>query len=250
MAGLALPATVYAQEEGGQLWDVQVMSVQPADMMEFMATAGRVKAAAEAANLGAEYGWYLWVRGFDVAIASMAPNMATFDDPEAWMRAFQGTPGEAMVQEAMNKFMTQISIQSGEREALQEVPAWSYEPATPAFETPSFAYRHDFWIAPGKGDAFDQVARKIAAFSKANEGHYPVTAYRTRFGDTGRVTFLVFVDNWADFYGENSMERKIQGTPSAQEWEGILGELFDCLSAYEGSQMEYHAELSYTGPGM
>jgi hypothetical protein len=46
------------------------------------------------------------------------------------------------------------------------------------------------------------------------------------------------------------MEGQIAGTPAGEEWEGIIAELSDCLSAYESSQMQYYPQLSYTGPGM
>jgi hypothetical protein len=176
--------------------------------------------------------------------------MASFDDPEAWVRAFQGTAGEAMMQEAMGKFMTEISSTTSSREIWEHVEAWSYEPATPAFETPGFAYRHDFWVAPGMAEAFERVIGKIIAFNEANGAYYPVNGYRTLFGDAGRVSFFVFADNWGDFFGKNSMEGQIAGTPAGEEWEGIIAELSDCLSAYESSQMQYYPQLSYTGPGM
>ena len=90
LSGLTSPAM--AQEERGQLWDVQTISVRPDHIDEFMEAAGLLKAAAEAAKLSAEYGWHMWIQGFDVAIASMAPDMASFEDPafaqrhDFWMK--------------------------------------------------------------------------------------------------------------------------------------------------------------------
>jgi hypothetical protein len=71
-------------------------------------------------------------------------------------------------------------------------------------------------------EQFEKVARDISAFQAELAGPYPVNGYRIHFGDTGRVTFLVFSDGWGDFYGKNDME----------------------------ARMEYIADLSYPGPGM
>jgi len=248
LAGMTTPSM--AQEERGQLWDVQTITVRPDHMDEFMETVGMVKAAAAAANLPAEYGWHIWVQDFDVAIASMAPDMAAFDDPEAWMRAFQGTPGEAMMTEAMGKFMNEISSQSGLREVYEQVEAWSYVPANPTFEDAAHAERFDFWVKPGMQEQLEKVITDIMAFQAKLESPYPINGYRMHFGDTGRVTFLVMNDGWADYYGKNDMEAKMEATGTSAEWEAIMTEMRDCLSAFESSRMDYVADLSYTGPGM
>ncbi len=248
LLGLTTPAM--AQEERGQLWDVQTISVRPDHMDEFMETVGMIKAAAEAANLSAEYGWHVWVRDFDVTIASMANDMATFDDPEAWMRQFQGTAGEAMLTEAMGRFMDEISSQSGLREVYEQVEAWSYAPANPTFEVQSHAQRFDFWVKPGMQEQFEKVSKEIMAFQGALESPYPVNGYRMHFGDTGRVTFLIMNDGWADFYGKNDMEAKMEATGTAEKWGSIMSDFRDCITASESSQMDYIADLSYTGPGM
>jgi hypothetical protein len=233
----------------GQLWEVQTISVRPDQMDEFMETVGMVKAAAEAAQLPAKYGWNIWVKDFDVAIASMAPNMASFDDPEAWRRQFQGTPGEAMLNEAMGRMMTQIAAQPSLREVYEQVDSWSYVPAEVSFEEPSFAQRHDFWVKPGMGEAFEKVVKDIMAFQGEMKSPYPVYGYRMQFGDAGRVTFLVMNDGWADFYGKNDMEAKMEAAGTTAKWEGIMDALRDTITSYESSQMEYVADLSYSGLG-
>jgi hypothetical protein len=252
MTLMATPVALQAQSEAerGQLWDVQIIKVRPDHMDEFMGTAAMVKEAAEAANLDAKYAWYMWMQDFEVAIASPAPDMATFDDPTAWMRAFAGTPGEAMVTQAMNTFNNEIAAQPGTREVWEHVGAWSFAPAEPSFETPSYAERHDFWIKPGMAEAFDGVAKDIMAFFADMGGIYPINGYRIHFGDAGRVSFLVFNDGWGDFYGANSMEGALEATGKTAEWEALMTKLRDCITNSETSQMEHLAELTYTGPGM
>jgi len=65
------------------------------------------------------------------------------------MRAFQGTAGEEMMNEAMGRFMTEIAAQPSIREIYEQVEAWSYAPPDPTFENPAFAQRHGPGDLPG-----------------------------------------------------------------------------------------------------
>jgi hypothetical protein len=248
LAGLTSPTV--AQEERGQLWDVQTIKVRPDHMDEFMEAVGTIKAAAEAANLAPEWGWHVWTEDFDVHLASMASDMASFDDPEAWMRQFEGTPGQEMVAGAMTKLMTEIAAQPGNRELYEHMEAWSYAPEAPVYEQPAGAYRHDFWIKPGMAEAFEKVIKDIMAFQMENGAFYSVEGHRVHFGDAGKATFLVVHGGWADFYGKNSFEAQVEAAGKAAAWEEIMTALRDCITAYESSQMEYVPDLSYLGPGM
>jgi hypothetical protein len=250
MALLAMPTHSQAQEMTGQLWDIQTMKVSPHHMDEFMATAGKVAEAAKISELGSEWAWHMWTRNFEVAIASPIQNMAHFDDPEAWMREFAGTPGESMVNEAMNTIMTKISIVPASREVWEQVPEWSYAPANPSFETPAAAERHDFWIKAGMQEAFDGVAKDIIAFFADMGGQFPVNGYRVHFGDVGRVSFIVFVDDLGNLYGENSLENAVAAMGKTAEWEAIMTRMRDCVTESDKSQMTYLPEISYTGAEM
>lgn len=99
-------------------------------------------------------------------------------------------------------------------------------------------------------EAFDRVVKDIMAFQAEMDSPYPVNGLRIQFGDSGRVTFLVMNDGWADSYGKNDMEAKMADAGTAAKWEGIMTALRDTITAYEPSQMEYVADLSYSGPGM
>ncbi len=251
LAILCTATSIPAQEtERGQLWDVQTMSVSPEHMDEFMGAVAMIKEAAQTADLAPEFAWHIWVRGFDVVVASPVENMADFDDPGAWMRQFAGTPGEAMLTEAFEKLSTEIKFTESTREIWVHEPAWSYIPATPAFETPSYAERHDFFVKAGMQEEFDGVAEDIMTFFSEVEGHYPVNGYRKMFGEVGRISFLVFNDGWGDFYGEHSIDAGIADSGRSGDWEALMERLRDCLSGSETTQMEYFVDLSYTGPSM
>jgi len=245
---LALAGPLSAQEGLGQLWEVQTIEVRPDHIDEFMEVVGKIHQAAEASSLAGEYGWHIWVDGFDVIIASPASNMASFDDPTAWVREFQGTPGEAILNEAMEA-MGDIAATPASREIWEVVEDWSWSPETAPFEQPGHAELFEFWVRPGKMEEFQEVAKEIAAFAGRSGGVYPMTGYRFQFGEVGRAAFIVFLDDWASYYGPNSMESRIAGTPAAAEWEDILTRLRDCITDFDKTQIDYVADLSYTGPG-
>jgi len=248
MTGLTGP--VQAQDDQGQIWEVQTISVRPDHIDEFMAAVGEIRAAAEAANLAEEWAWHIWSDGFDVMIASPTQNMASFDDPEAWMRAFQGTPGEAILNEAMQKIMTEISAFPIRDEVMIQDPDWAYEPQTPRFEQPSFAEMIEFRIRPGMAEQLEAVIGELMAFQEKTQPDSPMNGYRVRFGDVGRVVFLIFTDSWANFYGPYSMEAKVKADGTEAEWEAIMTRFRDCILDFNSTQIAYHADLSYTGPGM
>ena len=126
---LIAPLAVQAQEaERGQLYEVTVMKVSPDNLDEFMEGAGMIREAAVAANLGPEWGWQIWLRDFEVGIVSTTENMAAFDDEEAWMRAFAGTPGEEMLVTAFEKLEAEVTATSASREVWELEDGWSYDP--------------------------------------------------------------------------------------------------------------------------
>jgi hypothetical protein len=244
---LLVVSPLYAQEEMGQLWDVQTVKVRPDHMDEFMGAVGKIYQAAEASDLSAEYGWHIWVDGFDVVIASPTPNMAAFDDPMAWMRQFEGTPGQEALNEAM-EMMGDIAAQPVSREVWEVVDDWSYSPETPPFERPGHAELFEFWMKPGMQEDFQELAKEIAAFVGEHGAGYPMTGYRFQFGDVGRAAFIVFLDDWGAYYGPNAMDKKIAGTPAEEEWEAIMTRFRDCITDFEKTQIDYVPDLSYTGP--
>ena len=247
---VTLPRPTQAQEAERQLWDVETMSVRPDHIDEFMEAAAAVREAAVAANLGAEWGWHIWSEGVNVIIASPAQSMAQFDDPEAWMREFQGTPGEALLNETMERVMTEISIVPSKREIMVQVPEWGYEPTEPPFDTPTYAEYIEFWVAPGKYEEMQAVIADVVAFHQEHDAYYPFNGYQVMFGDVGRIAFLIFNDGWADYFGTNSLEAQMEAEGGSDEWEALMARMRDCITDMSVSQMAYHPELSYTGPVM
>ena len=104
--GLVLATQAVAQEapEHGQLYSVEWIKVEPSQAAEFEASIQMFVEAARQAGVSSDFYWYVWVDHFTYALALPVPNMASFDDPAAMMRQFQGTPGEAAMAAAEAKF--------------------------------------------------------------------------------------------------------------------------------------------------
>jgi len=248
---LLVPAAAQAQEpERGQLYDVSVMKVSPDNIDEFMETVGMIRAAAEAADLAPEWGWQIWVSNFEVAVVVPAEDMASFDDEEAWLRAYAGTPGEEMLAEAFGRMEAEVAVLSTTREVWELEEAWSYVPAEGGITALGFAEMFEFWVKPGMQAAFEEVSAEVGEFLGELGGPYPVNAFRPIFGDVGRVVYTAFHDGWADFYGPQSMEAGLAAAGKTGEWEAIMNRYRDCISDSKSSQWAYMADLSYPAAGM
>jgi hypothetical protein len=244
--GLALPAAAQAPDRG-QLFEIATMSVSPADMGTFMEVVGMIKGAAEAADLPAEHGWQIWTSDFDVGIVSTVDNMAAFDDPEAFMRAISGTPGEEMMQDAMEKFQAEVWARSVSREVWELEADWSYAPAEPQIESTGYAEMLEFWLKPGMEEEFEAVVKDVMGFFAGMPGRYPINGFRPHFGDTGRAVFVVFHDGWGDYYGDHSLEQGLEATGTGGEWQALMERLSDCTIDMDTTLWTHVGDLSYGG---
>lgn len=248
LLGFTAPALAQ-EEERGQLYEVSIMKINPADIEAFLGIVGKVRAAAEAAGLSAEYGWQTWMRDFEVGIVSTLENMAMLDDEEAWMRAFVGTPGEEMLAAAFAEFETMGAATPLTREVWEHEAAWSYDPADPSITETTNAAVLEFWVKPGMEAEFEEAAAEVGAFLNKLGGPYPINAFRTVMGDVGKVTWATFHDGWADYYGVNSSEAVIAEAGLTEEWQAVVEKFLPCITDSRSSQMEFLADLSYAGTG-
>jgi hypothetical protein len=248
---LIAPQAVQAQEaERGQLYEVAIWKVSPDNIDEFMEAVGMMRAAAVAANLGPEWGWQIWLRDFEVGVVSTVENMAAFDDEGAWMRAYAGTPGEEMLNAAMEKFEAEVTATPASREVWELEEAWSYVPGEAGVEVVGFAEMFEFWIKPGMEAAFEELAGEMGGFLTELDGPYPVNGFRTLMGDVAKITFVAQHDGWSDYYGPESLEAGLAESGMGGEWEVLMERLRDCVTESRTSQMTLFADGSYAGPGM
>ncbi len=224
LVAAAMPYTAVAQEAspGGQKLNVVTFRVLPADAARFEATTEKLVAAAQEINLDAGYGWFYWNDVFDYPLVYPIENMAYFDDPEQWVRQFQGTSVEVQVNELFGEFAT-ISMEVTANEILETVPNWSYllEEAASS-EQSAFIEVTDVWIKSGKDMEWDALAQEYAALLAEIEYPYPTIGYRVMFGGAGRMIYVTLYDSREAFYGTNSLDRLIEGTGQTAAWSDLM----------------------------
>ena len=224
LVAAAMPYTAVAQEAspGGQKLNVAMFRVLPADVVQFEAAVEKLVAAAQEINLDAGYGWFYWNDLFDYSLVYPFENMAYWDDPEQWVRQFQGTSAEAKMNELFEEYAT-ISMEVTANEILETVPNWSYllEEAASS-EQSAFIEVTDIWIKSGKDMEWDALAQEYAALLAEIDYPYPTIGYRVMFGGAGRMIYVTLYDSREAFYGTNSLDRLIEATGQTAAWSDIV----------------------------
>lgn len=247
---LVAPGYVGAQDPPrGQLYEVSIVSVDPEKLPAAMQGISMFRAAAEAAELGPEWGWDVWVRDMEIGVVSTAPNMAAFDDEEAWYRAFQGTPGEELLNQAIENWGENVAPTQVSREIWELKEGWSYLPAEGGIQEIRFALMFEFWVKPGMESTFEEFGGELKDLLTRLGGPYTTSGFRTLFGEVGRVTFVTMHDGWGDYYGSNNFEAALEAKGMLGEWQALVGKLLTCITRSRTSQMSHNANVSFNGIG-
>ncbi len=247
LGALASPGIAAAQAgppERGQLVEVSTFSVDPAQAPAFEAAVMKVVKAAKEAKV--KSAWHFWTEGWQYHLVYPVPNMAYFDDPMAFEKQFEGTPGQATLEQAFGDMET-VGTRVTLTEVAETVPGWGHRPAAPP-TNPSFGHINEFWIKPGKDRAFDAVVKEFMAFFKEVGYGYEVLGHRVHFGATGRAVFVTFVDNLENFYGSKSLPRLIQQKKADQKWQALLARLAAVIDRSDESTIMYRPDLSFMPP--
>lgn len=241
----AMPLTAQ-EEKRGDLWEVQVLEVDPAKVMEFETMVKKIVQLANTNKVSPDYSWHFWSEGLNYIVANPLPNFASFDDPSAWMRQF-GEEGSQQLAELFPRMEKEVGLRGTSREILEVVPTWNHTPENMG----EFGYGtlYSFWVKPGHNEAFSELAGDFAKAWKQMEYPYMVSGYRTHFGNTAKVDFVVFYDHPAKFMGEHGFSETAQRAGQGEHYEKLLGKLMQHIDNMEISHMRYHPDLSYTGPG-
>jgi len=241
---LATQAVAQEAPERGQLFNVELIKVEPSQAAEFEASIEMFKDAAQQAGISSDFSWFIWVDHFTYALASPVPDMASFDDPMAMMRQFQGTPGQATMEAAEARF-NQLDYQVVSREVIERVADWGYAPENA--ESPGFAEIIDVWFKPNKSAEFDAVIKEIMTFFADLGYPYEVRGYRVHFGDSGRASFHFRYASPGPYFGENSLESLMEEKGGGEEWQSLIARFVDVVIDETSVRWTYRPELSFTG---
>jgi hypothetical protein len=223
LSAAVLPYAATAQEAspGSSKLNVSVSRVLPADAARYEMLVEELVSVAREINLDPGYGWFFWNNVFDYTLVYPFENMAYWDDPDQWVRQFQGASAETKVNEIFEEFAT-ISLEVISNEILETVPNWSHllEEAA-ASEQSAFIEVTDIWIQGGKAMEWDALAQEYASFLAEIEYPYPTIGYRVLFGADERVVYVTLYDSREEFYGVNSLDRLIEAKAGTATWSAM-----------------------------
>lgn len=256
IAALALPVAALAQEAEHEMKDsslVQVMTwkVAPDQTDEWEAAIKQIVSAAQAANLGHEYGWTFYSKNNDYTLIYPVSSFAYFDDPMQWIRQFEGTEGNEPLQAAM------ASINSIDHRVISEQIAvhkmdWTYMPGDFAdFQQKIDDHKYvevlEFSIRPGKSEEFSGIVKEYMTFFKEIGYPYPIMGHDTKFGQSGRAVFVTVIDDLSDFYGANSFEQTVANANATERMQELWAKFTPTIDDWEQTIMVHRPELQYWG---
>lgn len=214
------------------------------DAQTFTRNAETIREAAEQAGLGAEFGWTLWRDGDDFFLASPRESLSSLEDPEAFMRQFEGTPGQQTLERAFQGFEG-LDMQANSY-VVRSRPEWSYEPERPALQgDPGGAYVIREWTEVGSEEELAQNQERLVRVLREVDFPYPAQVYQVVVGDLGRLETVVLFDDLARFYGENSLESLLEATGQGQAWGNVMETRQDFVRKLETFTIQYVPDASY-----
>ncbi len=244
---LLVPFSAQAQEEEqerGEMLFIETIKVMPEDVPAYEAAIAKVVQAAEMAGLSPDYKWAFMNDMYTYTLVFPFKDMAYWDDPDQWMRQYEGTEGEEALQAAFKEF-SEIDTRVVASEVMEHVEDWSYTPATSAAADAENVHLTVFWLKSGKGDEFTQVTKDIMALLKEIGYPYPVAGHRVRFGDTNRRIFVTWFDNKSNFYGEKSLMAVIEKKGAGERWGELMSRISALIIDGDHSDAVYKPEMSY-----
>ena len=250
--GLVAVGPVLAQEAGpNRAADAPVYSVitvydvSPGDASAFEDVVMKVKEAATAGNLSSEFSWAVYEVGSEFHFVGWRTSMASFDDPNRFINAFQGTGGEAIMQEALGMF-SQLVVPSHTTVQVA-VPEWSYWPDGPGQMPEDFAGAMVFnaWVKFGSNQAYNENTLTLFELLEGMEFPYPVFGNRTVVGDGDLTSFIVLHDGLANFYGENNLGNYLQAAGLGEDWGEMIEARDGMLRKAMSFPAGFRADLSY-----
>ena len=247
LTALAVPAGLLAQEdyERGQMAEWTTWRVAPADVPVFEAAIKKVVKAAEMSALSADHDWQIWQNGATYGLYAPIANMAEFDDPDAMMRAFKDTPGEALLMEAFGEFGA-LDYETLAREVIEAVPAWSYTPEQPLSQEVKFAEVYEGWMKPGTEEQTNEEGEAWIAFLKELGYGYAQGGLRVHFGDVDRTIWVTWYDDPMAYEGENSFRKLVEQKGADAKLDDLLKRWDKLIRRYEESTWTYRQDLSYS----
>ncbi len=246
--GLTTPLIAQEDAEPGYV-EVSQLELAPADVDGFLDMVKTVRDAAVETSLDARFAWDVYRRDNRIYFVSWHQSMVDFEDPEAFVRAFQGTSVANRVMAAFER-TNSMHFQDGLSEVSRARPDMSYMPASPAMMEgeQGGVYVLRQWPA-GDDQAYEESVKDFMGMLTEMGGPYPVFVSQNMIGKGGYIIAVPF-DNLANFYGANSLQTGLAASGMASRWAEHEAAHQKLLSDVESFEVMYLPEHSYRPPGM
>lgn len=245
--GLATP--VFAQDEAPVFIEVSQVELAPADTEAFLEAVKTVRDAAVEIGLDGTFAWDAYRWDNSIWFVSWHESMSVFENPEAFARAFAGTPVESRVMAAFESTYD-LDFRSGESAVSRGRPDLGFMPAEPAFAPGEHGgvYVLRQWPS-GNPEAYEESIKGFMGMLTEMGGVYPVYVSQNVIGDGG-YTIAVPFDDLSSFYGENSLQARLEGSPVGPRWQEHGQAHAELMSRTQSFHLMYLPEHSYTPGGM
>lgn len=246
---LGVAAPVFAQEEGPTFIEVSQVELAPADADAFLEAVKTVRDAAVEIGLDPDFAWDVYRWDNTIYFVSWHESMSVFEDPEAFARAFAGTPVESRVMAAFES-ANSLDFRSGSNAVSRGRPDLGFVPAESAV-TPGEhggVYVLQQWPA-GNPQAYEESIRGFMGMLAEMGGIYPVYVSQNVIGDGGYAIVVPF-DDLSSFYGENSLQARLENSPIGPRWQEHGQSHAELLNRSQSFHLLYMPEHSYTPEGM
>ncbi len=246
---LAAPIGLSAQEaeegmERGQLLQVSTWEVAPEEVGAFESAVAKVAEAAKMSNLGYNYRWAFWSNAHRYTLVYPIPNFAYLDEPDQFMRAFEGTEGEAMMKEAFSEF-GDIAITMAIDEIAEVKEGWSYAVEGFDWDALSAAHVDEIWPKPNMDEEFNALNKSFKELFENLAYPYPYDAHTVHFGDTGRIVYVTFIDDLSKYYGENNLMAMIEAANMQEAWAAIDEQFNAVTLRWEHYNLMFRDDMTY-----
>jgi hypothetical protein len=232
----------------GSLSQVVKFKVDPPDMADWMQALGMITEAARMSNLDEQFGWsFFEADPFEFVMVANVEAMSDFDDPQAWMRQFEGTAGQPLLQEAFG-ILSNVRYRMTTSRVEERVSDWSYQTDFD-MESVTGASVIEVWIRAGHEEAFEEVLMDYLGFVKEMGYVYPIAGHRPRIGGTGEHTFVTFIDLQENYYGKNALYRIAQARGAGEQLQELMMRFAEHMLDAETYDVSWLSEMSYPGPG-
>lgn len=244
VAALSVEPVLAQEDAAPTLATVQEFEVAPGDMEAFEDAVGKIVEAAGQAELAPKYRWSVYQKDDAFYVVDWPESMADFDDQDEWYRQYQGTPGEATLNEAFEA-MAGLDV-AHDMWVDEELTELAYEPPEPMeFGDHGGVWIATEWIRMGQEEAVAENTRNLTALLEEIGFQYPVIFHRTRVGEGGRLSVVVPFDTPANLYGPKSLEAALEASDAGPRWGQLMQERNGLLRDMESGLYMYRTDLSY-----